>query len=374
MSELPSPSEPQRELPAYAARMAEYIEVIMAMFDASLAPGKHPTSFSAFHPHHSFHRLFPRMQHRFAKRLEPQVKRMEYMLRTFILWMAGLLVEKARADQAFYSRLLGANDSTASRRTCAIALARNGEAHRSQFVGRSPERALCETNVSREQTEITPAQLAGAGSDEQQASNHPQWLLKEDQLQADMAAGRVRIGGFSVTTPHNLPEAWRRPKKRRVQRLRPDPLEEIDVPKLFARIARLPRVLKRADKMAERLARKALNQSPRHIGERGFRGEGKRTGLNTSSTHIPNPSPSEGEEPTSPHNPLYFKPLEHWLPPEPLYYSTEDKQERDDFNMLHLKACEVMDQIGLRHAPGEAAHRPCFQVFEPPPPPRITII
>lgn len=106
MSELPSPPEPERELPAYAARMAGYIEVIMALFDASLAPGKHPTSFSAFHPHHSFHRLFPRMQHRFAKRLEPQVKRMEYMLRTFILWMAGLLVEKARVDKAFARKLV----------------------------------------------------------------------------------------------------------------------------------------------------------------------------------------------------------------------------------------------------------------------------
>lgn len=223
-----------------------------------------------------------------------------------------------------------------------------------------------------------------------------------------MAAGRVRIGGFSVTTPHNLPEHRRR-RKRRVQRLRTDPLLEIDVPKLYARIARLPRVLKRADKMAERLARKALLvglqdtkqchpgsltegraiRDPESSGQfldPGSRpGAGASAGMTSSAalsaTHRAAPKrrtagghTKKGEGPISSLNRLYFKPLAHWLPPEPLYYSTEDQQERDDFNMLHLKACEVLDGIGLRQLPDKASKLPRLKVFEPPPPPRISLI
>lgn len=293
MSNAPDPQTAETLLAPFAERLSGFIAGLHTLFDTHLVPGRHPSSFRAFHPHHSFHGDPPQMEHRCAQALHTHVRRLEYMLRAFILWMAGMLVEQAQSDALLAQRLA----SCAPRR----------QSH-------------------------TPLPDEDAP---------PDWLVKEDQIQKDEALGRVSLPSFSITTPNGLSRASK--SSRRRPALRPDPLALIDVPELYARLARLPRILARADDMAERLARKALA--------------------------LPEPASTEPDAPAL--SPLYFQPLSEWLPPEALYYSTEDETEQADINALHYRAYAVLERLGLRGAEKAAPALPGFRAFKPPDPPVI---
>ncbi|MAK62197.1 MAG: hypothetical protein CMK09_14605 [Ponticaulis sp.] len=385
---------PEDQFAGYASRIAGYITAIEALFDASLSPGKHPTSFSAFHPHHSFHRLYPRMQALLAERLDIHVRRMEHMLRSFILWMAGMLVERTRADERVFKKLKASQTQPVDTSEDWYPRIRSTGEHAVKTQAWTPASA----GVSgAEGTLATPDDEDKTGGQTSKTPGTPKWLLKEDQLQADMEAGKIRLSGLSITMPHNLPKPRR--YKRQVKKLRPDPLREIDVPKLFARIARLSRTLKRADKMAERLALKALqataqaqvdgaagdelNRASRHkLTCVAANSDGcamrSRAGKQVTSSPERDPSRTPGVRPggsgrskQTDHNPLYLRPLTAWLPPEDLYYSTENDEERRDLNMLHFRAHEQLGLIGFRDPPDKALGIPRFRVFEPPDPPQI---
>ena len=203
------------------------------------------------------------------------------------------------------------------------------------------------------------------------------WSQEKERLR--LIAKTQPIGGFSVTTP--VVEGKRK-RRRRVRHLAPDSSRMVDASHLVARLARLPRILSHADQMAERLAKLALSSAPPSplVGE----GPGVRGNVRHVSHSPPHPKPfsplgGEGLFPTisvslartPPPNPLWFKPLRSWYPPDDLWFSTEDEDERGDLTWLHFKACETLTATGYAPGPAEGTCLPDLTRYEPPGPPQI---
>ena len=176
------------------------------------------------------------------------------------------------------------------------------------------------------------------------------------------------MGGFSVTSPDFSYN--RKASERRGLCFTPDPLSVVPIADLMARMARLPLVLKSADLMAERLVWRALKCHP-----------GKSTDLsgtqkNKTGFQILGPCSHDRPRsvfgwddtvPRSKHPPLFYKPFENWLPPEELWASSEDEEERGDLNYLHHLAREGLNATGYGiPPPGADDTLPRLTYFQPP--------
>ncbi len=240
----------------------------------------------------------PHMKLRYKQRFLTHIRRVEYTLRCYILWLAAQLIERGFVPSA------------------------------------PPER----------QSHPAPEQeLTG--------------LIRKQELELRRLTSETpRIGGFSVTTPDFSNS--RKASERRGLSFTPDPLSVVPINDLIARMARLPRVLKRADLMAERLVWKALNchpEAPRTItsDRAGAASPIQRIGL-------------AGEQ-KSKKQPLFYKPFENWLPPEDLWASSEDEKERGDLNYLHHLAREGLNATGFGiPPPGADDALPRLTHFQPP--------
>ncbi|WP_022695710.1 hypothetical protein [Ponticaulis koreensis] len=240
----------------------------------------------------------PHMQLRYKQRFLTHIRRVEYTLRCYILWLAAQLIERGFMPSA------------------------------------PPER----------QSHPAPEQdLTG--------------LIRKQELELRRLTSETpRIGGFSVTTPDFSNS--RKASERRGLSFRPDPLSVVPIADLMARMARLPRVLKRADLLAERLVWKALNCHP----------EAPRT-MTSDRAGAASPIQRIGlaGEQKSKRQPLFYKPFENWLPPEELWASSEDEEERGDLNYLHHLAREGLNTTGYGiPPPGANDALPRLTHFQPP--------
>ena len=296
-----------------------------------------------------------KVQHRYSKTLLTHIRRVEYQLRCFILWLSGILIEKAQDNPDFLTSLF--NDPRASAKAQAV----------------EPE-----ARNKAEQSGGRPDQI-------------PNLIWKQELELRRLTAKTYPIGGFTVTTP--VIENKRRRSRRRVRRLRRDPLELMDAGYLLARMARLPRILKRADLMAERLARRALLSSQNHENERHhdphlgpplFKGRRRdpTDQRNTIGLTLPlEKGELEGDQPFklvsafmakhTPPNPLFFEPFRRWMPPDALWQSTEDEDERGDMSWLHYVASDTLSRTGFSPGPDPGSRLPDLSRFEPPSPPQI---
>ena len=290
-----------------------------------------------------------KVQHRYSKTLLTHIRRVEYQLRCFILWLSGILIEKAQDNPDFLTSLF--NDPRASAKAQAV----------------EPE-----ARNKAEQSGGRPDQI-------------PNLIWKQELELRRLTAKTYPIGGFTVTTP--VIENKRRRSRRRVRRLRRDPLELMDAGYLLARMARLPRILKRADLMAERLARRALLASSGHP----VRSAGQSPALQTrdlrQETRVSVPGPaahhpmlrcirddtivSVSRAKHTPPNPLFFEPFRRWMPPDTLWQSTEDEDERGDMSWLHYVASDTLSRTGFSPGPDPGSRLPDLSRFEPPSPPQI---
>ena len=286
------------------------------------------------------------LQHRYYQTLLTHIRRAEYQLRCFILWLAAILIEKAQHAGAFGDDLLASNS------------------HQNSL-----EPGLCNPNGLRDQPPKEPNSL----------------IWKQELELRSLTATTPHIGGFNVTTPV-FETARGHSDASRVKAFRPDPLSLVDASYLIARMARLPRILTRADQMAERLARRAV-LSAFYRESRAEAENNKNSAVNALYREgaVNNRHPLSGERDwgeglltvsvaqarAGPPNPLWFQPLQHWLPPEEIWASSEDEDERADLSWLHLMAVSALTRAGF--APGEAptAHLPDLSRFEPPSPPII---
>ena len=250
------------------------------------------------------------MQLRYRQRFLTHIRRVEYTLRCYILWLAAQLIERGFVPSA------------------------------------PPER---KSHPAPEQ------ELTG--------------LIRQQELELRRLTSETpRVGGFSVTTPDISYN--RKGSERRGLSFTPDPLSVVSIADLMARMARLPRVLKRADLMAERLVWKARSCHP-----------GKSTDLsgtqkNKTGFQILGPCSHDRPRsafgwddtvPRSKHPPLFYKPFENWLPPEELWASSEDEEERGDLNYLHHLAREGLSATGFGiPPPGADDALPKLTYFQPP--------
>ena len=376
-----------------AARLMDWIEGVKAMADRFIdyPPTKRELHRAAASPDRDhfkhvevrFAEGIPRMISQDEADMLVHVRRVEYKLRCLILWLAATLVEKAQKSPEFAKSLLKTSRTP------------------------SPEPVLCDPIGSREQTEMQQAQNAGASGDQQQMSNltnsSPELvpcspaangnnteevsdlLWRHELDRRKEMAKTLPIGGFSVTTP--VIERTCRFRRRRGRKLRADVLRQVDARHLVARLLRLPRILARADQMAERLARKALTTAPPspHVGEgpgvRGNKCPTPQYRMALRAPPHPKPfSPQRGEGLTSisvslarksPPNPLYFEPMQRWLPPDELWESAEDDEERGDLTWLHHIAGEALRRIGFSPGEEKGSRLPDLSRFEPPSPPQV---
>ena len=191
---------------------------------------------------------------------------------------------------------------------------------------------------------------------------------KQDRELREQLSGRPRISGFQVTTPVIKGKGRRKSRRQSRYRMLPDPLRPVDAGYLLARMARLPRVLARADKMAARLAARAMRV--RDAAPPGTTG------------YLSQPLPGTYDVPRlsglpqaqAPTHPLYLEPLQHWLPPADLWESTEDEAERQDLNVLHYLASARLDEAGFAIRPDPHKGLPDLAAFTPPEPPQIRTI
>lgn len=240
----------------------------------------------------------PHMQLRYKQRFLTHIRRVEYTLRCYILWLAAQLIERG-------------------------------------FVPSTPP--------ERKSHPAPRQDLSG--------------LIRKQELELRRLTSETpRIGGFSVTSP-DISNS-RKGGERRGLSFTPDSLSVVPIADLMARMARLPRVLKRADLMAERLVWKALSchpEAPRTItsDRAGAASPIQRIGL-------------AGEQ-KSKRQPLFYKPFENWLPPEDLWASSEDEEERGDLNYLHHLAREGLNATGYGiPPPGADDTLPKLTYFQPP--------
>ncbi|MDF1680299.1 hypothetical protein [Ponticaulis sp.] len=339
------------------------------------------------------------MQRRYYETLLTHIRRAEYQLRCFILWLAAILIEKAQANPEFFNAVIGTPQVN------------------------SLEHGLCNPNGLRDQTKMLQAQAVEPKAKIEAEHNHnnqPTGLAWQQELELRrLTAKTPPIGGFTVTTP--VFETGKRGSTRvRVKAFRPDPLSIVDASYLIARMARLPRILARADQIAERLARRAAlsafyregraeaenyknpalsafyresragaenyknsalsafyrasaadAENNRNPALSPFYGAGSQI-----SQPIPNrrdglPTVSVAQARARPPNPLWFQPFQHWLPPEDLWASSEDEGERADLNWLHHVAVGALTRVGLAPGDDPASRLPDLSRFEPPSPPQI---
>ena len=317
------------------------------------------------------------LQHRYSKTLLTHIRRVEYQLRCFILWLSGILIEKAQNNPDFLTSLFDHPQVTTQAQ---LAGAVGDELQASTLKNRSLERVLCE-----------PGPGPGSREPSNKPDQTPNLIWKQELELRRLTAKTYPIGGFSVTTP--VIETKRLRSRRRIRRLRRDPLELMDAGYLLARMARLPRILKRADLMAERLARRALLSSQNHENERHhdphlgpplFKGRRRdpTDQRNTIGLTLPlEKGELEGDHPFklvsafmakhTPPNPLFFEPFRRWMPPDALWQSTEDEDERGDMSWLHYVASDTLSRTGFSPGPDPGSRLPDLSRFEPPSLPQI---
>ena len=242
-----------------------------------------------------------RMEFGVSKQLLVHIRRAEYQLRCFILWLAALLIEKG------------------------IAAAKTPPADPFDRFENAPD-------------PVSP------------------YMKKMDQQLRQDLRDIPLIPGFSVTTP--LISTARRKSRHRHYRFLPDPLRPVDIAHLMARLARLPLILQRADKMALSLANRAMRAREKASSTRIFTPE---------DIVLARLAPTQAEP-----RQLYFQPLENWLPPEDLWGSARTDEERDDLNLLHYMARSALDQAGFDPAPPDPDKGlPDLSCLDPPKPPQI---
>ncbi len=283
------------------------------------------------------------MQRRYYDTLLTHIRRAEYQLRCFILWLAAILIEKAQSNPEFLNALIGTSQVT---------------------------------------TLAQAAEPKARNEAEQNHSNQPTGLEWQQELELRrLTAETPPIGGFTVTTPV-FQTGKRGTTHSRVKAFRPDPLSIVDASYLIARMARLPRILARADQMAERLARKAAlsafyreskakaenNKNPALSARYGAGSQGSQPILNRRDGLL---TVSVTQARARPPNPLWFQPFQHWLPPEELWASSEDEGERADLNWLHHVAVGALTRVGFAPGDDPASRLPDLSRFEPPSPPQI---
>jgi hypothetical protein len=273
------------------------------------------------------------MQLRYKQRFLTHIRRVEYTLRCYILWLAAQLIERG-------------------------------------FVPSTPP--------ERKSQPAPEQELTG--------------LIRQQELELRRLTSEApRVGGFSVTTP-DISNS-RKGSERRGLSFTPDPLSVVPVGDLMARMARLPHVLKRADLMAERLVWKALSCHPgkstdlsgtqknktgfqilgpcSHDRPRSVFGWDDTLPRTITSDCAGSASPIQriglaGEQKRK-RQPLFYKPFENWLPPEELWASSEDEEERGDLNYLHHLAREGLNATGYGIPPPRADDTlPKLTYFQPP--------
>ena len=302
------------------------------------------------------------MQRRYYETLLTHIRRAEYQLRCFILWLTAILIEKAQANPELYRSLFSKPQASAQAQRAGDF---GDDLHASKSNQHSLEPGLCNPNGLRDQTQNEPTGLA--------------W--KQELELRRLSAETPPIGGFTVTTPV-FGGGKRCSTHPRVKAFRPDPLSIVDASHLIARMARLPRILARADQMAERLARKAALSAFYREGKAGAEnnqnsalsalyGAGSQGTQPTPNRRDGLPTVSVAQARARPPNPLWFQPFQHWLPPEDLWASSEDEGERADLNWLHHVAVGALTRVGFAPGDDPASRLPDLSRFEPPSPPQI---
>ena len=209
---------------------------------------------------------------------------------------------------------------------------------------------------------------------------------REDEALRDQLRDLPRLPAFSVLTP--LIEARGRKSRGNSRRYTflPDRLQLVEAGHLFARLKRLSHVLEHADRFALNLARRVVVELPsppsggRGLGgaeivndfpiKGGEVGAFKHANAKPDTTHSPSSQTllPEGEGP--PH-PLYFAPLANFCPPEELWASAATQAERKDVNFIHYLASAKLEEIGYGIRPDPYAGLPDLSCLDPPPPPKI---
>ena len=267
----------------------------------------------------------PYMQRRFMSDGLTHVKRLEYLLRCFILFLTAELIALGR---------------------------------------------------------FTPAKSRSR----QNAPQEKRLAEREDEALRDQLRDLPRLPAFSVLTP--VIEARGRKSRRSTHRYTflPDRLQLVEAGHPFARLKRLSHVLEHADRFALTLARRVVVELPSPpSGGRGLRGseivhdfpiKGDEVGQlkRLKAKPVSNLSPSSQtllpEEEGPPH-PLYFAALANFCPPEELWASATTQAERKDVNFIHYLASAKLEEIGYGIRPDPYAGLPDLSCLDPPPPPKI---
>ncbi|MDF1679729.1 hypothetical protein [Ponticaulis sp.] len=260
------------------------------------------------------------IQHCYHTAMMEHVKRLEYVLRCFILFLAGELI------------------------------------------------ALGRVTASAPRTRAKPAEKS--------------LVQKQDETLRDQLRDLPRLNSFSVLTPVVEGKGRGRSYKRSYTFL-PDSLRLVDAGHLLARFNRLSSVLTRVDKMAMSLAARALRPSliPVSSPERvpceptGSREQIERAGGQTGEASpervLCGPTGSREQNKHELPNPLYYEPLAHFCPPEDLWASAHDEVERRDVNFIHYMAAAKLEEIGYGIRPDPYAGLPDLSCVDPPDPPRV---
>ncbi len=299
------------------------------------------------------------MQRRYYETLLTHIRRAEYQLRCFILWLTAILIEKAQANPELYRSLFSKPQASA-------------QAQR--------DRDNVEGFARADETDQPDPRLRG---DEREPDTaEPTGLAWQQELELRrLTATTPPIGGFTVTTPV-FGRGKRGSTHSRVKAFRPDPLSIVDASYLIARMARLPRILARADQMAERLARraalsqfyrdgKAEAENNKNSALSALYGAGSQGSQPTPNRRDGLPTVSVAQARARPPNPLWFQPFQHWLPPEDLWTSSQDEDERTDLNWLHHVAVGALTRVGFAPGNDPASSLPDLSRFEPPSQPQI---
>lgn len=256
----------------------------------------------------------PQIQHRYHTAMMEHVKRLEYVLRCFILFLAGELIALGRV--------------TAS--------------------------------VSRTRAKPTEKSL----------------VQKQDETLRDQLRDLPRLNSFSVLTPVIEGKGRGRSCKRSYTFL-PDSLRLVDAGHLMARFNRLSSVLTRVDKMAMSLAARAVRidriegaaLSATHRG--GAAEAGGQTGEGSLERVLCDPTGSREQDKHELPNPFYYEPLAHFCPPEDLWASAHDEVERRDVNFIQYMAAAKLEEIGYGIRPDPYAGLPDLSCVDPPDPPKV---
>jgi hypothetical protein len=256
----------------------------------------------------------PQIQHRYHTAMMEHVKRLEYVLRCFILFLAGELI------------------------------------------------ALGRVTASAPHTRAKPAEKS--------------LIQKQDETLRDQLRDLPRLNSFSVLTPVIEGKGRGRSGKRSYTFL-PDSLRLVDAGHLLARFNRLSSVLTRVDKMAMSLAARAL-RTDRIEGAalsatlRGGAAEaGGQIGKVSPEHVLSDPIGSQEQNKHELPNPLFFEPLAHFCPPEDLWASAHDEAERRDVNFIHYMAAAKLEEIGYGIRPDPYAGLPDLSSVDPPDPPKV---